>query len=150
MKTVIVSMILSLNLLASLPKVSSRSIMSSCAYVYQVESDVRIKSFQTMKDLSLRAKFKNSWDHEPKFSEDFFTTLDDQGIANLTFESMSWAKGFLFREMIFVFGIKNSDGSFSPLSPEYQSDVGREFGEPCYLYRTDDGQFRERNIVEQI
>lgn len=139
-----------------LTRVWSRSIMPSCEFVYQVESDVKIKvpveviqeelSARPHHELYVRAVFKNSWGNAPYKSEVFMMKVDREGIAKLTFESMSVSRGFLFRQMFFQIGVKVDTGAFYALSTAYSSDVGREFGEACSTIRFDDAQYVERAI----
>lgn len=138
-------------------QVWSRSIMPTCEFVYQVESDVLIKFHSEVLEsyalsekahpLYVKAVFKNSWNQAPLKSDFILAKVDSKGRAEFTFESMSVSKGFLFREMYFQLGVLVDRASFYALSPVLKSDVGREFGEACHTQRQGEAQFVERLLV---
>lgn len=132
-------------------RVWSRSIMASCEFVFQVESDVVVKLPEIKKfskvPLYLKAQLTNSWDTGPLSSEVFIVKVDDAQRAAFTFESMSVSRGFLFREMSFQWVYEHSEGNFVALSPVQRVDVGRRFGEECHTARFSDEQFVERELL---
>ncbi len=135
----------------------SRSIMPTCQYVYQTESDVIIKfnsevlqayvQTENKHPLYVQIVFKNSWNQVPYKSETLLVKVDETGRASFTVESMSISKGFLFREMYFQLGVEFGKTSFYALSPILMSDVGREMGEACHTQRQGDAQYVERPLV---
>lgn len=135
-------------------RVWSRSIMPSCQFVYQVESDVKVRlpepygesSLLLKAPLYLKAKFKNSWDKAPAFSETFLIKVDENAEAKFTFQSMRVSTGVLFREMYFQWVYEHEAGYFVSLSPVEKSDVGREMGEACYTDRYSEEQYTERHV----
>lgn len=135
-------------------RVWSRSIMPSCEFVYQVESDVKVRlpepygsqELLLKVPLYLRAKFKNSWDQSPQLSETFLVKLNKDSEAVFSFESMSVSKGYLFREMYFQWVYEHEAGYFVALSPIEKSDVGRQMGEACYTDRYSEEQYSERIV----
>lgn len=133
-------------------RVWSRSIMASCEFVYQIQSDVIVELPEITHQkfnvpLYLRAQLKNSWDHEPNKSEVFIVKVDENRRASFTFESMSVSQGYLFREMYFQWVYEHEVGSFVALSPIQKADIGRRFGETCYTERFSDTQFVQRELL---
>jgi hypothetical protein len=139
---------------AQAERIFSRSIMPSCQFVYQVESDVIAEaSAETIESaagatLTLRAQAANSWDREPTLSEEFLLAADESGRVAWTFESMSVSKNYLFRNLSFEWGHLDNDGVFLPLTKRLVADVGRRFGENCLTYRGGDAEFQEREVSE--
>ncbi|MEZ4816282.1 MAG: hypothetical protein R3A80_13940 [Bdellovibrionota bacterium] len=136
-------------------RVWSRSIMPSCQFVYQVESDVRVQapsevlSNYSFEEVYLKARFKNTWDNDPANSETFYIALNPSGLAEFTFESMSVSKEYLFRNMTFSWVRKQGD-DWESMSAPMVADVGRQFGESCYVERYSDSQYVERELRASV
>lgn len=133
-------------------RVWSRSIMASCEFIYQVQSDVIVQLPEIAQQklsvpLYLRAQLKNSWEREPEKSEMFIVKVGADRRASFSFESMSVSKGYLFREMYFQWVYEHHEGNFVPLSPIQKVDIGRRFGESCYTERFSEDQFVERELL---
>jgi hypothetical protein len=133
-------------------RVQSRSIMDSCEFVYRTESDVRVYPEAELYEifvgapLYVKASFKNAWNKGPARSEDFVIPVGLAGFAEFSFESMSTSASFLFRDMSFEWGVLDTDKTFVPLSDQYHSDIGRDFGQVCHTVRGPDAKFVDRQV----
>jgi hypothetical protein len=137
---------------ASLPEIASRSIMDSCGFLYRVESDVRLQlpsglmEIYDPESLVWDVYFTNSWKREPARSELLEWIPDAQGLVETSFESMSNAKGYLYRQIFFRVLVKGVDGAKVPLTPLFEADIGRRFGEACYSGRSSGAPFVNREV----
>ncbi len=138
---------------SSVPRVFSRSIVDSCAFVYRVESDIvilqdRQASRDTEETVFWRVEFFNAWKREPYRSELYEWSVDESGRSEWSLETMSVAKNHLFREMHFALWSRDSEGRETLLSPLYSADVGRRFGEACASSRQGNPPFVEREVQQ--
>lgn len=139
---------------ASVPQLWTRSIMDSCEFVYRVESDIKLElpaGLMEIYDPELLywdVSFSNSWDREPRHSEHFKWVPNEQGVVEITLETMSTSGGYLFRDMFFRVMIKGVDGELVSLTPAFQADIGRRFGELCATSRSPAVPFQVREVSE--
>jgi len=137
---------------ASLPEIASRSIMDSCEFVYRVESDVLLRlppgllEIYDPESLVWDVYLTNAWNREPARSELVEWIPNAQGVVETSFESMSNAKGYLFRQIFFRVLVRGVDGVKVPLTPVFEADIGRRFGEACASARSSDVPFVKREV----
>lgn len=143
---VFVSVLCSAQALAELPVLKSRHTMPSCAFVYRVDTDIRIRADE-WGGKSIRINFQNHWSDSAEREFSIVLSLQPEGLIEFQTETMSIARDFLYRQMSFSFGQETKSGEFVSQSPVYQSEIGRQFGEHCRLTGDEDAPFVER-IVE--
>ncbi len=142
--------ILSRNADPSLIKISSRSIMPSCEFIYSVESDVRVRDLSSSTPSGgrvLRVSYDNAWTEEVEDQNIEFVTEDQDGGWNWTFESMSTSQSFLYRNILLQYGFLDEDDNFYARGPRFMVDVGRRFGEACNRSRSAEAAFIDREVT---
>ena len=135
-----------------MPEIASRSIMDSCEFVYRVESDVRLSlppglmEIYDPESLGWDVYFANAWNREPAHSELLEWIPNAEGLVETSFESMSNANGYLYRQIFFRVVVKGVDGVKVPLTPVFEADIGRRFGEACARGRSSAVPFVKREV----
>lgn len=126
--------------------------MDSCEFVYRVESDVRLAlppglmEIYDPESLVWDVYFTNSWNREPAHSELFEWIPNAEGLVETSFESMSNAKGYLYQQIFFRVLVRGEDGVKVPLTPVFEADIGRRFGEACASGRSAAVPFVKRDV----
>jgi hypothetical protein len=111
-------------LIASELTLISRNMPTSCEFVFEVESDIKISMDKTISDQKVFYQFQNSWEPLNWTQEKSASvkSVGDQKELSLTLQSMSIPGKYLYRHI----RIRLPESKITCIA-----EFGREFGEVC-------------------